>query len=283
MKHTRNSRLILTILIAAIIVAMLGLRLVILTSSQKTYSKLDPIIMVPGSSAGKNRFDSVIDQLNDGNSNHSVLKVVVNEDNSLSISGRIKSGDKQPFIVVAFQNNRDGYQNIKKQSRWLSVAFKQLAKKYKFNHFSAIGHSNGGVILTMFMEKYLSSSITPDALLTIASPFNLGQTTSKKTAMLKYMVAARKGLPKTLKVYSIAGTENYSGDGTVPFMSVDSGKYIFQNRVSRYTEIIVTGANTTHGDLPQNRQIINLIKQYVLKSDISERERRQIGQLPRIR
>ena len=82
--------------------------------------------------------------------------------------------------------------------------------------------------------------------------------------MLNDLITSRNKLPSSLTVYSIAGTENLDGDGTVPIESVEAGKYIFQNQVAHYTQITVSGDEAGHSSLPQNRQIVNLISQYMV-------------------
>lgn len=238
---------------------------------------LDPTIMVPGSSASQDRFDKLITQLrSETKAAHSVLKVKVAENGQLSYTGSIRRGDNQPFIVIAFENNRDGYENINKQAQWLNIAFKNLVKTYHFNHFSALGHSNGGLILSLFLEKYFAETknVNIDKLMTIATPYNMeSNSTTTQTAMLKELIAGRRQLPKKLTVYSVAGTENYSSDGTVPANSVNQGKYVFQNQVAHYTQITVTGDDTTHSDLPQNKQIVLLIRQYLLQENLPAKDR----------
>lgn len=234
-------------------------------------TRMAPIIMVPGSSATKNRFDNLISELgHEAPQQHSVLKVVVKTDGKIETTGSIARNDQQPFIVVSFQNNKDGKKNIDLQSNWLNLAFKELVKTYHFNHFSALGHSNGGLILTLFLEKYLKESptVSIDKLMTIATPYNMEEENlKKKTAMFNEIYKYRDGLPKSLVMYSIAGTENYNSDGTVPYNSVNFAKYIFQDNVKNFTEITVTGANTAHSDLPQNKQIVALIGQYILREN----------------
>ncbi|HJE44566.1 alpha/beta hydrolase [Levilactobacillus namurensis] len=238
---------------------------------------LNPTILVPGSSASQDRFDALIKQLRqETKTTHSVLKVKVATNGKLSYTGSIRRNDNHPFIVVAFANNRDGYTNINQQARWLNVAFKDLVKTYHFNHFNALGHSNGGLILSLFLEKYFDQSptVTIDRLMTIATPYNMeSDSTTTRTAMLNELVAGRHKLPKKLTVYSVAGTENYSSDGTVPANSVSQGKYIFQNQVAHYTQITVTGDDTTHSDLPQNKQIVLLIRQYLLQETLPAKDR----------
>jgi len=228
-------------------------------------SAMVPIILVPGSSADQNRFDALIQELDEQTENHSLLKVKVDQDNQLHYSGTIRQGDKRPYIVISFQDNDDGYANIKKQAKWFSIAYQVLSKRYHFNQFSGIGHSNGGLILTIFLEKYLPDTSSVDKLMTIGTPYNLENTTKEKTTMLKDLIAGRKQIPTNLIMYSIAGTKSYAGDGTVPFKSVDSGKYIFQNQARSYTEMIVTGVESSHSDLPENKQIVKLISRFMLK------------------
>lgn len=230
-------------------------------------SYLDPIILVPGSSATQNRFNALVKELNHETSQaHSLLRVKVMTNGTLSYSGTLKPNDEHPFIVVGFQNHHDGYQNILKQANWFTIAFKKLEATYHFNHFSAMGHSNGGLVLTLFMEDDLAATKAhADRLMTIATPFNLEEADANvDTPMFKRLEAGRKRLPHELTVYSIAGSKTYTGDGIVPFDSVNRGKYLFQDQVKGFTQITVTGANANHADLPENQQIVNLICQNIL-------------------
>lgn len=235
--------------------------------SKRHDSNMSPVIFIPGSSATQNRFDGLIDKLNDRRGKrHSLLKVTVHTNDRISYSGSIRPRDNEPFIVVGFENNKDGYSNIKKQAKWFSIAFNALAKKYQFNNFKAIGHSNGGLVYTMYLENYFNrDDISIKKLMTIGSPYNFSETSlSHKTQMLSGFIKQRKKIPKTLSVYSIIGTQNFDNDGIVPARSAEAGKYIYQGQAQHYTEITVTGNDAQHSDLPQNQQIINLIEQYIL-------------------
>lgn len=235
--------------------------------SKRHDSNMSPVIFIPGSSATQNRFDGLIDKLNDRRGKrHSLLKVTVHTNDRISYSGSIRPRDNEPFIVVGFENNKDGYSNIKKQAKWFSIAFNALAKKYQFNNFKAIGHSNGGLVYTMYLENYFNrDDISIKKLMTIGSPYNFSETSlSHKTQMLSDFIKQRKKIPKTLSVYSIIGTQNFDNDGIVPARSTEAGEYIYQGQAQHYTEITVTGNDAQHSDLPQNQQIINLIEQYIL-------------------
>ncbi|HJE45305.1 alpha/beta hydrolase [Levilactobacillus namurensis] len=231
-------------------------------------SPMAPIIMVPGSSANQNRFNQLVQQLNtEIGTQHSLLRVEVLTNGQLKTTGTIRKGDYRPFIVVGFQDSRDGPANIQRQAKWFTIAFKSLQKAFHFNRFSAMGHSNGGLVLTLFMEHDLQATgAHAERLMTIGTPFNLEEwDTSVETPLFKELVADRQSLPKELVVYSIAGTETYGGDGIVPVDSVNRGKYIFQKQVKSFTQVTVTGTQAKHGGLPENQQIIKLMRQDLLK------------------
>lgn len=235
---------------------------------QATYrSQMAPVFLVPGSSATQNRFDALVAGLNQKTpQRHSLLRVEVMTDGSLKYTGSIRANDTQPIIVVGFENHHDGYATIQKQAKWFTIAFRSLQRTYHFNHFSAMGHSNGGLVLTIFLEDDLAKTQAhADRLMTIASPFNLEEPDQNvNTPLFKQLIAGKNRLPKALTVYSIAGSKGYDGDGIVPFDSVNRGKLIFQGQVKSFTQMTVTGANANHADLPENQQIITLIRQDLL-------------------
>lgn len=238
--------------------------------AQRQKSVLSPVIMVPGSSATIERFNQLVKQLNSNTPNkHSVLKIQVSTKGKLSYSGAIDRNDNEPFIIIGFQNNHDGYSNIKKQAGWLDQAFYALIQNYNFNNFKAFGHSNGGLIWTYWLEHYYSSysdEIKMKRLMTLGTPYNFSENNiNYRTQMLEDFIKNKNKLPKNLVVYSLSGGKNYESDGIVPEASVAAGKYIFQNQVKSYTAMTVTGSKADHSDLPQNEQVVQLIKQYLLE------------------
>ncbi len=230
-------------------------------------SKMSPIIMIPGSSATENRFDSLVDKLNKNTrTKHSLLKLKVYNSGKIVYSGQLNNRDTEPIIVVGFENNHDGYSNIKLQAKMFSQALTDLQDKYRFNNFKGIGHSNGGLIYTEFIENYLSDhDVKMKKLMTIGSPYNFSErSTRNKTEMLANFIKNKDKIPQNLIVFSIAGTQNYTSDGLVPENSVRAGKYIYQHRVDHFTEMTVTGDDAQHSDLPQNQEIINLIQDNII-------------------
>lgn len=240
-------------------------------------SRLSPVIMIPGSSATENRFDALIKKINSrSQKKHSLLKVKVYNDGTIKYSGKINAKDNEPFIVVGFENNKDGYSNILKQAKMFDKAFEQLSEQYEFNNFKAFGHSNGGLIYTAFLENYLPKyDIQAKVLMTVETPYNFSETSlQRKTQMLADFIKNRKKLPSDLLVYTVAGTETYDSDGLVPERSVEAGKYIYQGIVKHFTQITVTGEDAQHSDLPQNDQIIELIDRYVLEQEQNQKTKK---------
>ena len=239
-------------------------------------SKLSPIIMIPGSSATENRFDGLVTKLNQDRqgTKHSLLKVKVWNDGTITYSGSIDAKDNEPIIVIGFENNKDGYSNIKKQAKMVNQAFEALQEKYNFNNFKGLAHSNGGLIYTAFIENYLGEyDVDLKNLMTIGTPYNFTETNIKnKSEMLADFIKNREAIPTTLHMYSVAGTITYDSDELVPDASVSAGKYIYQNQAASYTEITVTGEDAQHSDLPTNDEVVALIKQHIERQDHQNRQ-----------
>ncbi len=230
-------------------------------------SPMSPIILIPGSSASANRFDNLVKTINTNyGEHHSLLKLTVHTDNKITYTGSIRAGDTRPFIVVGFSNNNDGYTNIKKQAAWFNIAFNQLKARYRFNNFNAFGHSNGGLIWTIFLEDYFDdATITMNQLLTVGTPYNFEEkSTSNHTQMLNDLIKKKDKIPSSLTYSSIAGTKLYFDDGIVPLGSVDAGKYIYEGNIKHYTLITLTGDKAEHSDMISSNQFITIFHQYIV-------------------
>lgn len=234
-------------------------------------SKISPIIIIPGSGANAHRFDNLVKTINQQyDEHHSLLRVTVHTNDRITYSGSVSTTDTHPFIVVGFQNNRDGYPNIKKQAAWFNLAFNALKNRYHFNNFNALGHSNGGLIWTYFFEDYFNdSNIIANRMMTVGTPYNLEESKlANKTAMLNELIKKRADIPKDLSYFSIAGTKGYTDDGIVPLNSVDAGKYIYEGNIKRYTLITLTGSQAEHSDMLTTEQFISLFHQYIVNNGL---------------
>jgi len=72
------------------------------------------------------------------------------------------------------------------------------------------------------------------------------------------------GLMAILRASGVVTAGTVVEGNLVPEKSVEAGKYIFQGKVKSFTQITVTGDEAGHSDLPENRQIVDLIQKYML-------------------
>lgn len=261
------------LVILAVIMILLGIPSYIWTKRNvstlagRYNSPMSPVILIPGSSASANRFDNLVKTVNQQyGEHHSLLKLTVHTNNQVTYSGSIRANDNHPFIVVGFQNSDDGYANIKKQTAWFNIAFNKLKERYRFDHFNAFGHSNGGLIWTYFLEDYFDdSTMNLDQLVTVGTPYNFEEkNTSNRTQMLNELIKDRDKIPEDITYYSIAGTQLYTDDGIVPLGSVDAGKYIYEGHIKYYTLITLTGSKAQHSDMIDSNQFISIFHQYLV-------------------
>lgn len=275
LRKNKNFKYLIAMLLFFIILGIpsyIWTRKNVTTLAGRYNSPMTPIIMIPGSSASANRFDDLVKTVNNKyGEHHSLLKLTVHTDDSITYSGKIRANDTQPFFVVGFQNNDDGYSNIKKQARWFNIAFNAIKKRYRFNSFNALGHSNGGLIWTMFLENdFNDSNLSINQLLTVGTPYNFEEkNTSNHTQMLNDLIKKRDNIPRNMTYYSIAGTQLYSDDGIVPLGSVDAGKYIYEGQAKHYTLITLTGDKAQHSDMIASNQFITIFHQYIIGNGVN--------------
>jgi len=94
-------------------------------------SRMNPTIMVPGSEATQERFNETLASLNKQGKKHSILKLTVHKDNSISYSGQIAASDNRPYIVVAFADNSVYF----KEAKLVLVCKKEYAADLKESGF----------------------------------------------------------------------------------------------------------------------------------------------------
>ena len=71
------------------------------------------------------------------------------------MEGRLNTKEPNPMIVIGFENNRDGYSNIKQQIESLKIALTYLLDHYHFTEFKAVGHSIWWTGFDWFIGKWL--------------------------------------------------------------------------------------------------------------------------------
>lgn len=275
LKNNKNHKYLIFLLVILILLGIpsyIWTRKNVTTLAGRYNSPMSPVIMIPGSSATADRFDDLVKTVNARyGEHHSLMRMTVHTNNKITYTGNIRPNDTRPFIVVGFENNKDGYSNIKKQAAWFNIAFNKLKQRYRFSDFNAFGHSNGGLVWTYFLEDYFDdSNMEVDQMLTVGTPYNFEEkSTSNRTQMLNELIKNRSKIPDDLAYYSIAGTQLYTDDGIVPLESVDAGKYIYEGHIRHYTLITLTGDKAQHSDMIASDQFISIFHQYIVGNGIN--------------
>ncbi|WP_163655112.1 alpha/beta hydrolase [Listeria sp. PSOL-1] len=237
-----------------------------------------PILLVHGSGGGIHSFDELADRLtNEYQLSNERLTVTVENDGSLNYSGHLTKNAKRPLIVVAFS------QNSAEPTEWaegLEAVIADLHSSYQLDTFDAVGHSNGGLALTHYLESKKAKN-TPKLkkLVVIGSPFNdlegednIFQANftdvTKETATLKDFLSKQKLIPDKLEVLSIAGNlaPDKENDGIVPLESALASRLIFKNHSQVYIEKVQTGENAVHQTLHETEETAKQIN-WFLKND----------------
>lgn len=220
-------------------------------------------MLVPGTHATEDRFDSFTTDLsNSYRHKATTMKITVTKELTLDYSGaKLTPDTHRPFIVIAFEDNSE--HGILNQAEGLAIALEDLYQRYHFKQFDAVGHSNGGLVLTNFLE-YHSTEVKTQLrqLVTVATPYNdtrlKDNGTSKdltkiptKTHLLTNFIDRNSFIPKSLAMLNITGDikGDHGSDGIVPVNSALSGALIYQDVIQSYQEKVVTGKGTSHSDI----------------------------------
>lgn len=225
----------------------------------------EPTIMVPGTNGDADRFDELIQKLKETDPDTAVMKVTVKTDGTLVVSGSLNQTTKHPIVVIAFQDASDGQSAVAKQAKWYQQALTYVHESYAFSNYNVVAHSNGGLVLTDYLENdRLPEDPQLDHLITLGTPFNdVGDYNSGKQLktispwLNSYLKNANKLPTEQLSVLNIAGDQNASqSDGTVELASVKAGAKLYQNSAS-YTELEV---DASHSDLLTNPVAVQAIE-----------------------
>ncbi|MEG0372837.1 MAG: alpha/beta hydrolase [Enterococcus sp.] len=270
------------IIISIIIVCFVGMILFKTKNSAHASKKIEtplaipaPVIMVPGTNGDVDRFDSLVNSLKETEKNVDEIKITVNKDDSITSSGQFTKKTKRPIIAIAFEDGSDP--SLPKQAGWFQKALEYAEKHYTFNTYDYLGYSNGGLIITGYLEnEQKSNDPALYHLITLGTPYNdtswdyneNNSTFTKpkaKSDLLKYYLKNKQNIPKNITVYNIAGNvDNQNTDTTVPLTSVLAGRLIYGDS-EKYKEIIVN-EQSDHGSLIENPKTLKLIKEYLFES-----------------
>ena len=235
-------------------------------ASELQTSIATPTIFIPGTNGTVSRFDGLLDKLSKAYDDLSVQKITVQTDGTLKINGRLNTKSQHPVFVIAFEQADDGIDALVQQGKWLKIALDYLADRYEFSQYHCVGHSNGGLVMTEYLQNFYGEN-DPSlvSLMTLGTPYNDVELAANSDAnhllitnWLQHYLDKQEQLPANLQIVNVAGrTLSQDTDGIVPLNSVLAGKKLY-GFVDDYQEVIV---EATHSELPENTQVMKLIIQ----------------------
>lgn len=236
-------------------------------AAQVNHPIATPLILVPGTYGTQNRFDEMLATLKTTTPDLSVEKITVHTDGTLKVTGKIKKSSQHPVFVIAFEEAEDGIEAISQQAQWFQQALHSILDFYDFETYNFVGHSNGGLVFTEYLE-YLQTTDEPQvaSMITLGTPYNdvveeenQNYQSANVTEWLNhYLVSSIR--QTNFEMINIAGSlNNQATDGTVPLASVQMGAQIFQNK-TEYQEKIVSAS---HSNLTENEEVLELLSKVI--------------------
>lgn len=265
MKHKKMIIVIVTMLF--ILSLILSYDAIKYRAEQREDQKQVPFILIPGTDADGDRFDTFMNDLMKKTGQRGILKINVNTDGTTQCTSSLTKNSSHPFIVISFSDSSEN--GVVEQAKWTEIAMKKAHQLYSFKSYNALGHSNGGLVWTLFLENEAQTSDSQmQNLITIATPYNYLDENANpypnraaliETDQLKQMIRKKSKIPHHLRMFSIAGNDENDSDGVVPLTSALASRKIYKNEVDSYTEKIFDGSDAQHNQLTENQEVIDYI------------------------
>lgn len=229
-----------------------------------------PLVMVPGTGGTTERFDGLIASLHTTN----VLKVTVHPDEKVTMTGKLTNTAQQPIIVIAFEDASDDALPL--QGKWLQIGLHAVGTRYAFHEYTFLGHSNGGLILTQYLEEqYNENEPTLVRAMTLGTPYNdMPDQYNEKQVTFDTPKAYSPQLTKYLDhqaqipsvdLLNVIGDTGEATDEVVTMTSVLAGRLVYQDK-GAYQETIITD-DAQHSALVENQEVIHLIQTFLLQEN----------------
>ncbi|CAK8053954.1 alpha/beta hydrolase [Eupransor demetentiae] len=224
-----------------------------------------------GYGSSRNAEKSMAQYLVDHGYSNRRINVTVSKDGKVSMGRAISKNDKNPLVLVQFDDNTNT--NFNESVKWTTEIMEQL-KKEGVDSVNLVGHSMGNQEIAYYLMK--SDSVKQPLpivkkQIAIAAPFNgvivvgpeSGSTLKSNGEPSQPTILYQRILPlrdfykrHKVAVLNIFGNSqgNPAGDTTVYNKSSKSLKYLVQSP-SSYKEKLITGALGQHSKLHENSEV----------------------------
>ncbi|SJZ49765.1 Uncharacterized protein with an alpha/beta hydrolase fold [Pilibacter termitis] len=237
-----------------------------------------PTLYIHGSSGTINSFGGMLARMESDQQTKKELILTISPTGEITQEGNYKVGSINPSIQILFEDNKNTIEN---QVIWLTKIMRYLKEHYQIDEVNLVGHSDGGIVGLTYLEEYTSDLTLPKVVkfIAIGSPFNsqiplqkgetmedvLTNEPEKQSSRYENFKANIDKIDKHLPILLIAGDENSDnqGDGTVPLADALSIYPVMVKSNDNVQKIIVTGENTGHSELHENREVDKLVEKFL--------------------
>ncbi|WP_283678033.1 alpha/beta hydrolase [Lentilactobacillus sp. Marseille-Q4993] len=240
-----------------------------------------PTIFIPGFLGNRFSFGSMQKRLVKQGIADKTLVIIVKRDGALKVRGSLIG--KNPMVQVLFSQNTV---RPKGQVRAIFDICQLLVDDYGVTSCNFVGHSMGCISIIWFISHQLKElELTVHKVVTIAGPFNDNEVSKDtypidKTYLTKQGPADKSqtyralkrdisGIPRTVSILNIAGLSDSKtlSDGSVSVNSVRALKYLTQEIVKSYRELIFKGDRAGHRLLHENGDVDKAIQRFLWSSE----------------
>ena len=237
-----------------------------------------PTIYITGSGGTASTMDTIINDVTSDKNTRAKkgLTIVVDTENnySLKVTGKIDKHNTYPTIAVGMVK---GTNNSLKYEASLKAILSYLGKTYNVPYANVLGYSAGGSGVYRYLieygydrslppikkwvsldGQYNASTAQPDQTLDQV----LSQGPKIKTKFYDYWLQNYERVDKSIQAVLLAGDYDSAKqtDGTVPWADTFSIYPLLVKNGNSVVHYLIKGANTSHTEMPRNKEAINYIK-----------------------
>lgn len=261
-----NMKKNLTKIIITIIslVSLITLSQKITTQTAKAATTADPVFFVVGSYSDSTTWDKMYQRL-DPTDSHPIVKLYVAENGAVTRTNvRTTNNNKRPFVTVSFQDILWNDQAVYTNAACLQNAIETYRAKDPFNSADIVAHSNGGNVVTRYMET--DDSVNFNNFISIGTPYNMrAENTQPATDMLLSLVAGASRLNHSMNVINVIGSAigDNSNDTAVSRDSAMAGDHIFYGNVASFSRLYLTGNDAVHPNQASSAQVAQILSSHL--------------------
>lgn len=239
-----------------------------------------PTLFVHGYGGGKNSFGRMIQRLDDEGLTTKKLVLTVNAVGEVHAKGQLTGKEDNPSIQVLFEDNKSHEWN---QAEWIKNCLQYLRDTYGLTEINFVGHSMGGASSLRYLTTFGDDVSLPKIkkFVGIAVPFNnfveLSNGEKINDIIAKGPVVQSERLtdyingivkvPKDMNVMIIAGDveDGSLSDEAVPVADALSVVSLFMTHGNEVQEKIIYGKSAQHSQLHENKDVDQLVADFLWK------------------